>query len=402
MRIQKIIIFLFIFVAVSPAIILAQRELKGEVMTKLSNEKIESHPGVAVRIKYHGIERNTNDDGEFRLPLKDELIPGTPITLAVDKPGFAIYRPYNGQWNLSNDFTVTIEILPLGHPLFKTPDEIEKWADDVREQAKKQLGTGDEPEKLNLGRYIKEWALQYGFNPEQAREEINAWIKEVEKNKDPNKRAKAEFLNNNFALADSLFGESVSWRRQKREQLMKQVAEETRQLTLEIIQDLRAQGDSRYQDYRFAEALKSYEQALAETNPESFPWLWAAVQNDLSLANRQLGIRVHGDALAIHLHRAIQGYENALKVYTRETYPQQWAMTQNNLGNALKNQGIRTGGEPGAQLLAEAVAAYRLALEVYTREQLPQQWVMTQNNLGTALSDQGIRTGRRAGRPIVG
>ncbi len=383
-----------------------KRELKGEVVTELSGERVQYHAGVEVRLKGHGLKTDTNSDGEFRLGLPDALSPGIGVTLKVDKPNYAVYRPYRGHIVVKADLSqlVTINILPLGHPLFKSPQEIEKWADEIREKAKEQVGKEGKFEKVDLGRYIKEWALDYGFTPEEALVYVQAWIKEVEKNRDPLKRAKAEFLKENFALAGDLFAEAVTLRKARLERLKKQektIAAERKKLSEEIVQGLRDQGHSRYQGYRFEDALLAYEEVLSEVNRNRSPWLWAAVQNDVGTANWQLGIRLGGERGAVHLKQAVAAYRAALEVRTRDTLPQQWATTQNNLGNALSNQGIRTGGVEGAELLAQAVAAYRAALEVYTRDTLPQQWAGTQNNLGAALSDQGIRTGGVEGAELL-
>ncbi len=379
-----------------------KRELKGEVVTAQSGERIEYHALVTVRLKGHGVKTQTNSDGEFRLGLKDELKAGIEVTLEVDKPGYAIYRPYKGQWTLLQDSTklVTLQILPLGHALFKSPEEIEKWAEEIQEKAKEQVGKEGEPQKLDLSRYIKEWAVQYGFKPEEAQAEIEAWIKEVEKNKDPSKQAKAEFLKGNFTLADSLYGEAEALRKARRERIRKKqqaLAAEEEEATKEIIEVLRARGDSRYQDYRFDDALHAYEQALAEVDRKQFEQLWASVQIDIGLAHWQLGIRVEGERIANHLSSAVEAYRQALTVYTREQLPQDWAMTQNNLGNVLSDLGTRTGGEEGAKWLAQAVTAYENALEVRTRAQLPQDWAATQNNLGLVYNDLGTRTGGEEG-----
>ena len=38
------------------------------------------------------------------------------------------------------------------------------------------------PEEIDFSRYIKDWAAKYGFNAQQAREEIDKWIADIEKN----------------------------------------------------------------------------------------------------------------------------------------------------------------------------------------------------------------------------
>jgi hypothetical protein len=38
------------------------------------------------------------------------------------------------------------------------------------------------PEEIDFSRYIKDWVAKYGFNAQQAREEIDKWIVDIEKN----------------------------------------------------------------------------------------------------------------------------------------------------------------------------------------------------------------------------
>ena len=126
--------------------------------------------------------------------------------------------------------------------------------------------------------------------------------------------------------------------------------------------------------FRYGEALKAYESALAHIKHEKDPQLWAAAEIEAGNTHQELGIRMEGRAANEHLIAATSSYRSALEIYTREQLPQQWAVAQNNLGLTLQQQGIRTGGEQGRELLAQAVEAYRSALEIFTREELPQQW----------------------------
>jgi len=372
-----------------------QRELKGEVVTKHSNVHIDYHAGVEVRLKGHGVERKTNDNGEFRLPLPDTLASAiAEVIIVVNKPGYTIYRPDEGQLDFPQDLTrfVTIEILPLRHPLFKTPEEIGKWFDKIPEKAKDQVKKEGEPEKLDLSRYIKEWAWQYGFTPEEAQKEIDAWVKEALKSRDPSERANAEFGNSNFVIADSLYGEAAALWKEHRERLRKKHAAEEKEVTKKIIDDLHDQGHSCFQDYRFDDALRAYEKALSEADSTQFPKLWAVLQNDIGLANWHLGIRVEGEKAINHLNFAVAAYRKALQVRTREKWPRAWAMTQNYLALVLLTQGSRTLSARGAELVEQAISASRGALEIFTRENEPRQWAAAQHTLGLALSVKSIHT----------
>ncbi len=118
-----------------------RRELIGRVVTELSHQQVEVHSRVEVRLLFYGLSTVTTDSGEFRFGLPDALRPGTEVTLSVNKSGYSIYLPYRGRIVLQEDLSqlVTINLLPLGHPLLRSPEDIEKWADEIRERAKKEL-----------------------------------------------------------------------------------------------------------------------------------------------------------------------------------------------------------------------------------------------------------------------
>jgi tetratricopeptide (TPR) repeat protein len=254
------------------------------------------------------------------------------------------------------------------------------------------------PEEIDFSRYIKDWAAKYGFNAQQAREEIDKWIADIEKNQnDLYKLGLAAFAKKNFGEASVLFNESAELKAKKLEAVIQQ--EKT--LTEEVVRDFRLTGDAHYSNYAFDQALQAYQRTLRYVAKQQTPQLWAAIMLDIGKTHTELGNRTAGLDIHTHLTAAVQAYNQTLEVYTRETLPQLWAMTQNNVGVALKEQGIRTGGERGTQLLAEAVAAFRQALEVFTHETLPQDWAMTQNNVGNALEVQGIRTGGERGTQLL-
>lgn len=61
----------------------------------------------------------------------------------------------------------------------------------------------------------------------------------------------------------------------------------------------------------------------------------------------------------------------ALEVHSRGSLPQQWAATQNDLGNALRDLGSRLGGAAGARPIEEVIQCYDNALTVYTKAHFP-------------------------------
>ena len=72
----------------------------------------------------------------------------------------------------------------------------------------------------------------------------------------------------------------------KEEELRKR----TEKLRVKVVNELRRAGDSSYNDYRFAEALESYQKALKKVERETDPILWAATIDDVGKPCDELGI----------------------------------------------------------------------------------------------------------------
>jgi tetratricopeptide (TPR) repeat protein len=345
--------------------------------------------GVEISLREQGNTARTNTQGLFRLFLADPFTQGDKITLDIKKEDWRIQYPLDGEVVIPAEFdkkVIPLRLLPVGSKKFWSADRIEKFIADTVERAKEQVRLEGKPEEVNFGRYIKEWATQYGFSAEEAKAEIDKWVAEVQKRQDdPHKSGLAAYAEKKFGRASSLFMASA----EDHIQQLEAVERQKEALIEKTVRDLRLAGDAAYSNYTFDQALIAYQRALNYISRKTHPRLWAAVSAEIGLSHSAMGIRTAGTIVHEHLNAAVNAYRLALEVYTREQLPQQWARTQNNLGAALQAQGIRTGGEEGRALLAQAVDAYRLALEVRTREQLPQDWATTQNNLGLALSQLG-------------
>ena len=368
-----------------PSLVLTRdRELHGQVVLVGLHDETTPAVGVDVTHKETGNTVRTKAKGLFHLFLPDLFRAGEAITLMVEKTGWRIQYPLDGEArvpaNLEKD-TIEIRLFPVGSKKFWTEDRIQKFIEDMAARAREQVKLKGKPEEIDFGRYIKEWAAKYGFSAEQAKAEIDKWVAEVEKKQDDfHKLGLAAYAERNFVKAAALFTESAETKASRLDEL----TEETKKLTEETVRDFRLAGDARYNNYAFNKALADYQRALGYLSREQNPRLWATVLIDIGMTQWKIGIRAAGPAIHGHLNQAVKAYHNALEVYTRKELPQQWATTQNNLGAALSDQGIRTGGKEGARLLGKAVQAYHKALEVRTRKELPQQWAMTQNNLAEA------------------
>ena len=385
-----------------------ERYLQGQLQRIGEYDEWLDEVGIDVTIVEANTAGRTREGGMFRIFLPDGFEAGKQVTLKVKKTGWKILSPAEGEVRIPRDLeleSVTVRLLPVDSELFWTHNRLKKFIEDLSETAKEQVTPDGKPEDIDFSLAIRDWAKEYGFSAQEAREEIDKWIAQVEEDHDNEyELGLAAFARKNFDKAAEHFGNYTDHKIKQLEAVERKAAEfrkKEEQIKSDIIRGFRKAGDAHYSNYQFGEALAQYERALDYVPKAESPELWGAILYDIGKANVEIGIRTKGIAVESHLNAAIEVFRKALAVCTRDQMPQQWAETQNGLGNALSMQGVRTGGEEGSQLLAQAAAAYQNALVVYTQAQLPQQWAMTQNNLGAALQAQGIRTGGAEGTQLL-
>jgi tetratricopeptide (TPR) repeat protein len=134
-----------------------------------------------------------------------------------------------------------------------------------QEQAKSQdqVAKGGEPNESDFQRYIKEWATQYGLSAEQAQAEVEKWVSEVQQRRDnASDLALAEFYQKHFGKAAELSEQAAQDKIGELENLERKEQAVKKNLTAGIVNDLGRAGNACYNDYRFEEALASYQKAL--------------------------------------------------------------------------------------------------------------------------------------------
>ncbi len=349
-----------------------ERFLQGRVLLVGDHDELTPLVGQDVLIQQSGDSARTKEGGRFRLFLPNHFQAGSKITLGVEKAEWRIQYPLEGEVIIPNALEkalIDIRMLPVGSKKFWSHDRMEKFIQDIAEKVKQQVQPQGKPQDIDLSRYIKEWALRYGFSVQQAKAEIDKWATEVEQQNDPYQLGLAAFARKNFDEASQFFAQSA----QQKAQAYQQALVEAEQYRADMVRDYRLAGDAAYSNYQFAASRSHYENALRHIAKAQQPQLWGAVQNEIGIVIRELAVRAEGNDIPTLFKQAVQAYREALTVYTREVLPQDWAMTQNNLGNVLSDQRIRTQGEAGTQLLSQAVQAYRDVLEVDPDNELSYQ-----------------------------
>ncbi len=332
------------------------RFLQGRVLLVGEQDDLKPVIGQDVVVVESGDTTRTKEGGRFRLFLKDIFRGGSKITLSVDKKGWRIQYPLDGEARVPDDLEkelVEIRLLPVGSKKLWSADRIEKFIRDMADKAKTQVTREGKPQDVDFSRYIKDWAVQHGFSPQQAKAEIDKWVADAEQKNDPYQLGLAAYAKKNFEEAGKLFEESAAGKVRG----ARDASAKAQQLTEEAIRDYRLAGDAHTNNYHFDQARIAYESARNLLSRTDQPRLWADLTLLVGTADWQIGIRTDGDRIHHHLGNAVDAYREALTVYTKDALPQQWATTQNNLGIVLGDQGTRTGGKQGTQLLAQAVAA---------------------------------------------
>jgi len=375
--------------------------LKGEVVCV--EQDGGSRPAAAFEVLVKPFQENIRTDsyGQFTVTLPITARAGDSITYDVQHGDWRVWIPAGGKDRIPRDLTrelVAIQLLPKGSKKFWTDAFIETFIEQTASVAKIQRQSEIQPRDIDFGPMIRDWAVKYGFTPQEARGKIEEWVAEVQKTESNfYKLGLAAFAEKNFTRAAELFTESGNLHAQQVDQLTKEIESSK----MKAVRDYRKAGDAHSSNYRFIQALQAYELALKYIQKEQSYALWADVQMEIAHTRWALGIRVEGQAAHQYLASAKDAYSLAEEGYMGLGYVREQAAAQVGIGLIFSEQGIRTGGEEGQALLAQAVAAYRAALEVRTREQLPQDWAMTQNNLGNTLSESGIRTGGEEGQALL-
>jgi len=221
---QRCLTLCLLFCLLLPEFLSAQeRWLRGKVVSIDEHEQKTAEMNVTVTMLETGDTDNTNSLGLFRIFLKGIFKSGERVTLVVDKPGWRIRYPLEGEARIPADLDkelVEVQLLPVGSKLFWTHDRIEKLVSDMAEKSKQQVTPEGRPETIDFSRYIKDWSVKYGFSAQQAKEEIDKWIAEIEATQnDPYKLGLAAFAKKNFGEASKLFNESAEYHAKKLENI---------------------------------------------------------------------------------------------------------------------------------------------------------------------------------------
>jgi hypothetical protein len=311
------ILIALVMILISPCRLFAE-DLKGEVLLVKKQKKKTPAIGIDVTIKESGDSGKTKAAGLFRIFLSRQLKGKGSVSLSVNKPEWVIQYPLDGETPIPTnlDMLVHVYLLPKGSKKLWTDDRFEKFIRDIAEKAKSQVkpeAPQGQKASIDFGRYVKDWAVQYGFTPQQAKLEIDRWVEEVENNQEDFYRVGlAEYYKKNFHKAYELANESG----ERNAKAYAQKSNEAENHRHQALRDYQLAGDAAYYDYQFSAALAAYTHAVQYASKEKEPQVWATRKNSVGTANWAIGIRIEGALAHKHLREAVAAYREALTVYT--------------------------------------------------------------------------------------
>jgi len=304
---MKRVLIIAMVLTLLPGLCFAEmRRLKGQVIHIDENDNKIPEVGLDITLKESGDSSKTKAQGLFRIFLPDVFKAGERVTFLLNKPGWVIHSPLDGEARVPDDLKkdlIEIRLLPAGSKKLWSAARIEKLILDLSEDSKKQVKAEGNAEEIDFSRFIQDWAVQYGFSAAEAKKEIDLWIAEVEKKEDDFfKLGLAAFAKKNFAKAGRLLNTYAEGKAKK----LEAIEEKSATLREETVQGFRKAGDANYNNYDFDKALQAYKRALSYLSKEENPNTWATVLIEIGITNWALGIRVAGFESQKHLAKRLK------------------------------------------------------------------------------------------------
>lgn len=330
----------------SPVSAIAERALNGRLVLENFQGELAAADGVLVKIQATEESTRTDEAGLFRFAPQQRNRHGGILKLRVDKPGWVIHQPLDGEIRPSADPNEPVEIrlLPKGSQRLWNDERIEALIAELAFSAKGQVTPDGDPGGIDFGGPIRDWADRYGFDPDQVQTQIDRWVSEVEQaHGDLYRQGLAAVAKKHLGEAERFFGESADTKAKRLERARQAPLGEASALADQAVRDFRLAGDCAYADYRFADARDRYRAALSLLDRTEQPEPSAATLHDLAAANYELGIRTGDSDSSAHLSRTLDALKAALALQSLEAMPSQWTRTQAMLLRVYERMGDATG-----------------------------------------------------------
>ncbi|WPB72655.1 hypothetical protein KYC5002_26740 [Archangium violaceum] len=326
-----------------------QRLLHLRVWRVDSNGHKQPAQGASVLTLGYGNPTRVQAQGLAQVFLPSQLEPGDPLTVHVSLEGHALFQPTEGRVvvprNPEGD-EVEVVLLPLGSKLFLNDEAIEQLIADAAHRAKEQVRPQGQPSHINLSRYVREWAVRYGFGFEEVRAQVERWGAEVERQRgDGRQLALAAFVRHDFQAAAQYASEAAELKLQR----LSQVRRLRKNLGEEAVRNLRLEADAHVRLGDYAQALVAYEEALRYVSREEDARTWAELKLEQGRASLELGVRADETSACGHLENAVSALEQAMGVLggpAQDSLQRAWRVLRER----------RTAAPPGLHVISEQLS----------------------------------------------
>lgn len=391
-EIMKIPLTLFLIVAI-PAISGQNPKepaqvLRGRVV-RVTGRSLAPVANAGVTLVENGKAVTTNSAGNFLMPLPDYLRPGDSAQFDINRPGYRVYEPIEGRIRIPRQLqldVVVIKLLPKGSPKFLTHDQLVAMMEAFAGRAKEQISSANRPKPVpDWSPYLKDWAVQHGFGIEQVKEELDRWVDEVEHSgRSAHEAGLGALYKKRFKEAGNLLEDSAG---QSEDSWVKTGRGEA-ELYEKTINDYELAADAYFYDYNFAKAIKLYEKARSNIDPQRSPQLWARTVIDSGRVRYMSAVR--GGGTESDLKQAQADIDRALGV--GELTQIERGVAECLLGDVLRELAQRSTKEQVRAYLDTAMALLREAVRLLTLDESRYRLSAAENSLGNVLADLAARS----------
>ncbi len=157
----------------------SQRKLLGKLV-KGDDQSRAPVGNAKVVLDESGSQDVTRGGGLFELFLPDVLRPGDEVTVTATVLGFAIYEPPGGRVRIPADLArtrVEIQLLPKRSLKFLSDSQLRAFVERGAGESSLRHSQPGADERPHLNRYLRDWAVQYGFSVEEVQAvELDRWV----------------------------------------------------------------------------------------------------------------------------------------------------------------------------------------------------------------------------------
>ena len=325
-----------------------------------------------------GSDITFDDHGTAWIQRKSPLLPGTKLTLQLNKldlEKYRIFSPLLGEATvpLENSTVLKVTVLPKGSPLFLSNRELEtllsnRFSNRARTAPNLVFDDGSTlrqnapPAEMSvLDRMTTDLAAEYGTTRSAIIEFIKRWQQEVRTHGDQREIALAAMVDQDFDKAEKILRSGGAD-------------------SLELL------GDGLFAGTKYSRAITAYRDALTILGnlPQAEPSVLARCRGKLANTLMRQAAVSSADPLPL-LNEALALSKAYLTAELKQSDPKEWALYQYDAASVLLEQASRKAGTESEKLILQAIDSLHQALGILERDKFPRHWASTNELLAYAL-----------------